>query len=52
MAQHLRHQTTIYQVGRPMKNGYIERFNRLCREIVLDEYIFEDLHQIKELTVT
>jgi len=38
------------QPGRPMKNGYIERFNRLYREAVLDAYIFFDLYQVKQLT--
>ena len=38
------------QPGRPMQNGYIERFNRLYREAVLDAYLFFDLNQIKQLT--
>jgi putative transposase len=37
------------QPGRPMQNGYIERFNRTFRENILDAYLFEDLHQVQIL---
>ena len=35
--------------GRPMENGYVERFNRTFREDVLDAYIFESLSQFNIL---
>jgi len=38
------------QPGRPMQNGYVERFNRLYRDAVLDAYLFFDLYQVKHLT--
>jgi putative transposase len=37
------------QHGEPTQNAYIERFNRLFREDVLDAYVFEDLKQVKQL---
>lgn len=33
-----------------MQNGYIERFNRLYREAVLDAYLFFGLEDVKILT--
>lgn len=38
------------QPGKPMQNGYVERFNRLYREAVLDAHLFFDLYQVKQLT--
>jgi putative transposase len=37
------------QPGRPMQNGYIERFNRTFRENILDAYLFEDTMQVQIL---
>lgn len=36
--------------GRPMQNGFIERFNRSYREAVLNMYVFETLEDVKTET--
>ena len=36
--------------GKPMQNGFIERFNRTYREAVLDMYIFETLNDVRSQT--
>lgn len=36
--------------GKPMQNGFIERFNRTYREEVLDMYIFSKLSEVKQRT--
>ena len=38
------------QPGKPMQNGYIERFNRSYREDVLDANLFEDISQVRILS--
>jgi putative transposase len=38
------------QPGRPMQNGYIERFNRTYREEVLNPYVFETLGEVRRMT--
>jgi putative transposase len=36
--------------GRPMQNGFIERFNRSYREAVLDMFVFQTLQEVRDQT--
>jgi putative transposase len=36
--------------GKPMQNGFIERFNRSYREAVLDMFVFQTLSEVREQT--
>jgi hypothetical protein len=40
----------FFQRGRPVKNGYIQRFDRTHREDVLDCYVFETMSEVCRLT--
>ena len=33
-----------------MQNGYIEIFNRVYREAILDAYLFTDIREVRALT--
>ncbi len=47
-----RHGVTLrfIQPGKPMQNGYVERFNRTYRQEVLNCYVFETLGEVRRMT--
>jgi putative transposase len=38
------------QPGKPMQNGFVERFNRTYREEVLNLYVFHTLREVRDIT--
>ena len=43
-------QLEFIKPGRPMQNGFIERFNRSYREAVLHMFVFQSLYEVREQT--
>ncbi len=40
----------LIQPGKPMQNGYVERFKRRYRAEVLNCYVFETLGEVRQMT--
>ncbi len=43
-------QLQFIKPGKPMQNGFVERFNRTYREDILDAYLFSNIRQVNQLT--
>jgi putative transposase len=43
-------QLQFIKPGKPMQNGYVERFNRTFREDILDAYLFTCIKEVRKLS--